>query len=69
LFGKIRFSTVALAGYIVGLVAGELFGGFESDVPPQFRHHGWSILILTFLAACVIGFLVEKLSKKRRISD
>jgi uncharacterized transporter YbjL len=65
LFGKIRFSIFALAGYVLGLIAGELFGGFQSDLPPQFLHYGWLILIIVFLVACVLGFYVEKRAEKR----
>lgn len=64
LFGKFRFSAIALAGYIAGLAAGELFGGFQSDIPPQFLHYGWLILILAFLLACAIGVTVERRIKQ-----
>ena len=63
LFGKIKFSIIAIVGYIIGITAGELFGGFQADVPPQYIHYGWLILILVFLASCIMGFVVEHRTK------
>lgn len=60
LFGKVRFSALALAGYVLGMAAGELLGGWEQDVGPQYLHHGWWIMILVFLAFCGLGALVQR---------
>lgn len=65
LFGKIRFSIIVLIGYILGLVFGELFGGFQASVPPQFLHYGWLILIIVFLMACILGVIVEHRTRSR----
>jgi len=43
LFGYYRFSLITLAGYISGVIAGELFGGFQSDIPPEYLHYGFVI--------------------------
>ena len=37
IFGRYCFPACAFAGYAAGLVFGELFGGFQADVPPQQR--------------------------------
>ena len=65
LYGKVRFSSAALAGYVAGLAAGELLGGWEADVGPQYLHHGWWILLLVFAASCLIGIAAEKRAKKK----
>ncbi len=43
LFGKRYLTIISLVGYILGIVLGELFGGFEANMPPQYLHHGWEI--------------------------
>ena len=65
LYGKVRFSAIALGGYIVGLAAGELLGGWEADIGPQYLHHGWWIFLLMFLAGCVLGVLAQRRAVKK----
>jgi hypothetical protein len=65
LFGKMRFSLIVLAGYILGICVGELFGGFQSDVWPQFLHYGWLILLITFFVSCIIGAIAEHRKKAK----
>ena len=60
LLRKTRFASTALGGYLLGLVAGELFGGFRADVPPQYLHYGWLILLAVFAAACALGVWLER---------
>lgn len=60
LLGYRIFVLTAITGYIVGLIAGELFGGFERHVPPQYLHWGWLILIVVFAAFCAVGYIFEK---------
>lgn len=60
LFGKIRFSIFTLVGYITGIIAGEIFGGFRVNVGPQYIHYGWLICILVLIAFCCIGILIER---------
>jgi len=64
-WGKLRFSITALAGYILGIVAGEAFGGFRKDVPPQYPHYGWLILICVFIASCALGVWFQRGRKKK----
>lgn len=55
-----RFVCVAVTGYIAAVAAGEIFGGFESNVPPQFLHWGWLIFIVVFIVFCIVGIILEK---------
>jgi MFS family permease len=64
-FGLRRFPFIALAGYVLGVVCGELFGGFQVDVPPQFLHWGWLIWFCVFLASIALGIAIEVVRKLR----
>ena len=72
-FGNYRFSIITLAGYILGVIAGEMFGGFKSDIPPEYLHYGWVIWGAVFISSAIIGILVEILIRHRhnqsRLSD
>ncbi len=59
-FGYYRFSIITLAGYILGVIAGEMFGGFQSDIPPEYLHYGWVIWGAVYISSAAIGILVEK---------
>lgn len=59
LLGKIRFSSISLMGYLLGLVLGELLGGGRAQIPPQYKHYGWLILIFVFAISCGIGAVRE----------
>lgn len=65
-WGKFRFSVTAFAGYILGLAAGEVLGGFRRNVPPEYRHYGWLILIIVFAASCLLGFWLQKRKKNKK---
>ncbi len=67
-FGNYRFSIITLAGYILGVIAGELFGGFKSDNPPEYLHYGWLIWGSVYISAVIIGILVE-ISVKHKAGD
>ncbi len=66
LFGKYRFSLITLAGYILGVIAGELFGGFKSDIPPEYPHYGWVVWGSFYILCVIIGVLVEMWTSGRR---
>lgn len=68
LLGARLFPFVTLGGYVLGVVAGELFGGFEAHVPPRFLHWGWLIWLGVFLASVGVGVVVERVRKRRRLS-
>ena len=63
-FGYYRFSVITLAGYILGVIAGEIFGGFHSDIPPVYPHYGWIIWGAVYISAAIISILVEKNIRK-----
>ncbi|MDD5703377.1 MAG: hypothetical protein PHU23_15190 [Dehalococcoidales bacterium] len=58
-WGRIKFSLITFVGYLIGILMGELFGGFQSDIPPRFLHWGWLICIAVFFLFCIIGMLFE----------
>ncbi len=64
LFGYYHFSIITLAGYILGVIAGELLGGFQSDIPPQYLHHGWIIWGVVYILSAIIGIISEKLVER-----
>ncbi len=64
LFGYYHFSIITLAGYILGVIAGELLGGFQSDIPPQYLHYGWIIWGVVYISSAIIGIKTEKLVKR-----
>ena len=66
LFGNYRFSIITLAGYILGVIAGEMFGGFKSHIPPEYPHYGWIIWGSVYISSAIIGILVEILIRHRR---
>ncbi len=65
LFGLRRFPFIILAGYVLGVITGELFGGFQADVPPQYLHHGWLIWFCVFAASVGVGVAVEVRRRRR----
>jgi len=62
--GYYRFSIITLAGYILGVISGEMFGGFQSDIPPEYPHYGWIIWGAVYILASITGILVEKNIRK-----
>lgn len=59
LFGWFRLPYITLIGYITGVISGELFGGFQRNVPPRFLHYGWLICICIYFISVVLGIVVE----------
>lgn len=64
-FGWIKFPYITFAGFVSGNVTGELLGGFQSDIPPRYLHHGWLICIVVFLLSCAVGVFIEHRFKYR----
>lgn len=66
LLGKWHLTSfISFAGYILGIVLGELFGGFESDVPPEYLHYGWAIWGCVFITAVIVGIIIERKYNRR----
>lgn len=64
LFGKRIFSYATLAGFIVGLAAGMIFGPYPEGAPIGHSHYGWAIWGCVYLVSMVAGIFAEKYRKK-----
>ena len=62
--GKHRFSCTTLIGFVVGLVAGMIFGPYPEGSAIGHSHYGWAIWGAIFLVSIVVGILAEKYKKK-----
>lgn len=60
-------SFISFVGYISGIVLGEMFGGFERDVPPQYKHWGWLIWGGVFILSVVVGILVDSKYNRKHV--
>lgn len=69
LLGKRYLAFITLLGYIAGIVLGELFGGFESHLPPQYKHHGWWIWGCVYILSVIIGIIVEKSKQHKSVKE
>ena len=67
LFGWLKFPYITFTGFLLGNLFGEVFGGFQSHLPPQFLHFGWLICIMVFLVSCIVGVFFELRLKKRKV--
>jgi len=68
LLGKWKFSAVTLAGFVVGLGAGILFGPYPPGVPYGHGHYGWAIWGVCFAVGILSGIVVEKVTKSKKNS-
>ena len=70
-FNAYRFPFIALSGYVLGVILGELFGRttriMMEGLPPMPVHNGWFICIVSFIIFCVAGGIIEIALKKKRI--
>ena len=64
-WGAYRFTFITLIGYILGVISGELFGGYKVHIPPQYKHYGWFIWACVFTASIIIGIIIEVLHKRK----
>jgi len=63
LWGKFKFSVVTTVGFIVGVVAGVLFGPNPEGAAIGLGHYGWAIWVVIYLISIVVGIIVEKYKK------
>lgn len=63
LWGKFKFSVVTTVGFIVGFVAGILFGPNPEGAAIGLGHYGWAIWGVIYLISIVVGIIVEKYKK------
>jgi transcriptional regulator with XRE-family HTH domain len=70
LFGAYRFSFITLAGYIAGVILGEIFGPtmrtVQKGMPPMPYHDGWFYCIATYLVSCMVGIAYELYGRRKR---
>jgi hypothetical protein len=70
LFGAYRFSFITLAGYLAGVILGEIFGPtirtVQEGKPAMPYHDGWFYCIATYIVSCVIGITFELYGKGKR---
>lgn len=70
LFGKRRFAVTTLAGAVLGLGLGVLFGHYEPGAPYGHGEYGWAIWLYIFLASIAVGGVWEAIcGRKRRKAD
>lgn len=62
-FGAARFSITTLIGFVVGLLAGVLFGPNPAGAALGMGHYGWAIWIIIFGISVIVG-LVLQLAKR-----
>ena len=65
LFGKYSFSSATLVGFIVGFLAGILFGPNPEGAAYGNSHYGWAIWGAVYLISVVVGILFELFMKKK----
>ena len=64
LFGKQRFSCATLVGFVIGLLAGILFGpNPKKGAALGISHYGWAIWGVVYLASMVAGVMAERHGK------
>lgn len=64
LLGKHKFSCTTLIGFVIGLVAGMIFGPYPEGAAIGHDHYGWAIWGAVYLVSIVAGIIVEKYKKK-----
>lgn len=60
LFGKYKFSCVTLSGFLLGLIAGMIFGPHPEGAATGHTHYGWLIWGVMYLISVAAGVLAEK---------
>lgn len=64
IWGKFKFSFTTLAGFVVGLLAGMLFGPNPDGAAIGQTHYGWAIWGVIYFLSVIAGILVERFVKK-----
>ena len=63
-WGKFKFSIITTIGFIVGIVAGMIFGPYPEGIAIGHDHYGWAIWGIIYLISIVVGIIVERYKKK-----
>ena len=64
LFGKHKFSYTTLTGFVIGLVAGIIWGPYPEGAAYGHDEYGWAVWIVIYQISIVAGIVVEKFTKK-----
>ena len=67
LFGKFRFSVITTGAFIVGLIAGMIFGPYPEGAAMGHDHYGWAIWSVIYLSSIVLGVIFERYKKNVNI--
>ena len=65
LLGRRRFAWATLAGFVIGLVGGTLFGPLKEPHVPGHDHSGWLIWSICFLLSIAAGLAWERLAGRK----
>lgn len=60
LFGKYKFSLITLIGFVIGFIAGIVFGPYPEGASQGNDHCGWAIWGVAYLTTMVAGVFVER---------
>ena len=64
-----RWAFIAPAGYVLGIVLGELLGKLGSQAgPPMYRHDGWIICIAVYFVSVALAVWLMRRARKGGIS-
>ena len=63
LWGKFKFSAVTTAGFILGFVAGIVWGPYPEGAEIGHSHYGWAIWGGIYLLSIAAGIIAEKHKK------
>lgn len=65
LWGKFRFSVTTAAGFVVGIMAGMVFGPNPEGAAFGQGDYGWAIWGAVYLASIALGIAIELYNKKK----
>lgn len=66
IWGRIKFSLTTLAGFVLGMLAGILFGPNPAGAAMGQSHYGWLIWGAIYLLSVIVGILAERFVRKGR---
>lgn len=62
--GKCKFSMITTIEFVVGLMAGMIFGPNPQGVAIGQTHFGWAIWGVIFFVSIVVGIVIERYKRK-----
>lgn len=64
LWGKFKFSVATTVGFIIGIIAGMIFGPHPEGASIGQGHYGWAIWGVIFFLSIIAGIIVERCKKR-----